>query len=380
MDFESNDYSSRSNQRRSAPVWMLFVIGLCGVLAGSLLTYFLLLGGVLPEPAEDPFAQPPSSAEEEPAELPQPHEEDLAVVEVVSRAMPAVVAVNCYMPGSYLGRSVLVQSGSGSGAIITEDGYIVTNQHVIDGAEQIVVLTADSRSFEATVVGEDSLTDLALLKIEEKALPHISLGDSDKVRAGETVLAAGNPLGFLKHTVTRGIVSALEREVRASQSQYAYTYIQTDAVINHGNSGGPLINLHGEVVGINSAKISEAEGIGLAIPSNTVKRVAHDLQKDGRVRRPQMGIFIQNLSAHTGDSTDQGVHISEVNPGSPAVEGGLKAGDVIVAVGKKEIRYVAQLFDALLGYYPGDTVELTILRNGRSRTVTVVPGETEAEQ
>ncbi|NLA10926.1 MAG: PDZ domain-containing protein [Firmicutes bacterium] len=380
MNLENNGDFSRQyrRSRRTAPVWMLFVIGFCGVLAGALVTCFLL-EGMPPSPAGD-SPQPPSAAGEAPAELPPPHEEDLAVVEVVSRVMPAVVAVNSYVPGSYFGRSVLMQSGSGSGVIIAEDGYIITNQHVIDGAEQIIVLTADSRSFEATVVGEDQLTDLALLKIEEKALPHASLGDSGTVRAGETVLAAGNPLGFLKHTVTRGIVSALEREVRASQSQYAYTYIQTDAVINRGNSGGPLVNLRGEVVGINSAKISEAEGIGLAIPSNTVKRVADDLREDGRVRRPQMGILIQNLSAHTGDSTDQGVHISEVNPGSPAVAGGLQVGDVIVAVGSREVRYIAQLFDALLSYYPGDTVELTVMRNGRSRTVTVVPGEAEAEQ
>ena len=168
--------------------------------------------------------------------------------------------------------------------------------------------------------------------------------------------------------------------MRASQSQYAYTYIQTDAGINPGNSGGPLINLGGEVIGINSAKISGAEGIGLAIPIDTVKRVTDDLKKEGRVRRPQLGILIQNLSAYTGDSADQGIHISEVNPGSPAAAAGLKAGDVITAVARKEVRYSAQLFDALLGYYPGDEIELTILRNSRSRTVTVVTGEAEAEQ
>ena len=160
----------------------------------------------------------------------------------------------------------------------------------------------------------------------------------------------------------------------------AYTYIQTDAVINPGNSGGPLVNLRGEVVGINSAKISGAEGIGLAIPANTVKRVTSDLKKDGRVRRPQLGILIQNLSAYTGDPTDQGVYISKVDSGSSAAKGGLKAGDVITAVGKKEVRYIAQLFDALLSYYPGDKIELTIERNGHSRTVTVVPEEAKTEQ
>lgn len=377
MDFKNNRGSSFHYYRRTAPLWTLFVIGFCGVLAGVLLAYFLLPGPGDPSGGEE-LPQKPPAAEEKP--LPRPHKEDLAIVEVVSRVMPAVVAVNSYVPGSYLGRNVLVQSGSASGAIISEDGYIITNQHVIDGAAQIAVVTADSQSFEAAVVGEDLLTDLALLKIDQKNLPCVPLGDSGELRAGETVLAAGNPLGYLKHTVTRGIVSALEREVKAPHSQYAYTYIQTDAGINPGNSGGPLVNLRGEVVGINSAKISSAEGISLAIPINTVKRVADDLKKEGRVRRPLVGIHVQNLSAYTGDSTDLGVHIGKVTAGSAAAAAGLKAGDVITAVGRKEVRYSAQLFDGLLNYYPGDEIELTILREGRSMTVTVVPGEADAEQ
>ncbi|MGI6614614.1 MAG: S1C family serine protease [Dethiobacteria bacterium] len=378
MDYEDG-YRSTSPHRRTAPAWTLFVAGLGGVLIGALLVYLVLVGGERLPGGGDPLKMPPPAGEEEPSS-PPPHKDDLAVVDVVDRVMPAVVAVNCYVPGSYFGRNVYVEKGSGSGAIISKDGYIVTNQHVIDGAAQIVVVTSDWRSFEAAVVGEDALTDLALLKIEEGDLPSVPLGNSSSLRVGETVLAAGNPLGYLKHTVTRGIISALDREVRASQSQYAYTYIQTDAGINPGNSGGPLINLGGEVIGINSAKISGAEGIGLAIPIDTVKRVTDDLKKEGRVRRPQLGILIQNLSAYTGDSADQGIHISEVNPGSPAAAAGLKAGDVITAVARKEVRYSAQLFDALLGYYPGDEIELTILRNSRSRTVTVVTGEAEAEQ
>lgn len=377
MDFEEG-YRSRSSARRMAPAWMLFVIGLGGVLIGALLVYVVVTGGGRLPGGGELLEKPPADEGVEPAPSP-PHQDDLAVVDVVERVMPGVVAVSCYVPGSYLGRSVLVEKGSGSGVIISRDGYIVTNQHVIDGAAQIVVVTSDWRSFEATVVGEDRLTDLALLQIEEGELSPVGLGSSRALRVGETVLAAGNPLGYLKHTVTRGIISALEREVRASQSQYAYTYIQTDAGINPGNSGGPLVNLRGEVIGINSAKISGAEGIGLAIPIDTVKRVADDLKKDGRVRRPQLGILIQNLSAYTGDSTDQGVHISEVTPGSPAAAGGLRAGDVITAVARKEVRYSAQLFDALLNYYPGDEIELTVLRGERSRTVTVVTGEAEME-
>ena len=365
---------------RKVPAWTLFLVGLCGVLAGALLVYFVLTGhGYLPGPGDLPEGEQQTPEENRQANLP-PHKDDLATVEVVSRVMPAVVAVNCYVSGPYSDQSELVLSGSGSGAVISEDGYIVTNQHVIDGAARIVVVTSDSRSFEAGLVGEDRLTDLALLKIEQSGLSYIPLGNSNAVRVGETVLAAGNPLGYLKHTVTRGIISALEREVRVAYSQYAYTYIQTDAVINPGNSGGPLVNLRGELIGINSAKISGAEGIGLAIPANTVKRVVDDLKKDGRVRRPQLGIWVENQSDGTDNPVRQGVNVKEVIPGSPAAAGGLKTGDVITAVGKERVHYIAQLFDALLNYYPGDKIELTIERNGQSLVVTVVPGEANPEQ
>lgn len=371
-------YSGKDVRKVSA--WTLFLVGLCGVLAGALLVYSVLTGhGYLPGPGDLPEGEQQTPEENRQANLP-PHKDDLATVEVVSRVMPAVVAVNCYVSGPYSDQSELVLSGSGSGAVISEDGYIVTNQHVIDGAARIVVVTSDSRSFEAGLVGEDRLTDLALLKIEQSGLSYIPLGNSNTVRVGETVLAAGNPLGYLKHTVTRGIISALEREVRVAYSQYAYTYIQTDAVINPGNSGGPLVNLRGELIGINSAKISGAEGIGLAIPANTVKRVVDDLKKDGRVRRPQLGIWVENQSDGTDNPVRQGVNVKEVIPGSPAAAGGLKTGDVITAVGKERVHYIAQLFDALLNYYPGDKIELTIERNGQSLVVTVVPGEANPEQ
>lgn len=375
MDFGNEQGRRSRKESRLVPAWTLFMAGLCGVLAGALLVCFVLAGqGCLPGPGEE--QQIPGK--NGPADL-SPDKED-PTVDVVSRVMPAVLAVNCYVSGQHYDQTKFVLSGSGSGAVISDDGYIVTNQHVIDGATKVMVVTPDSRSFEAKIIGEDQLTDLALLKIEQANISHIPLGNSDAVRVGETVLAAGNPLGFLKHTVTRGIVSALEREVRVAYSQYAYTYIQTDAVINPGNSGGPLVNLNGEVIGINSAKISGAEGIGLAIPANTVKRVVDDLRKDGRVRRPQLGIWVENLSDSSENPALQGVNIKEVIAGSPAAAGGLKAGDVITAVGQKEIRYIAQLFDALLNYYPGDRVELTIKRNGKSRTVAVVPGEAEPEE
>ena len=176
--------------------------------------------------------------------------------------MPAVVAVNCYVSGPYSDQSELVLSGSGSGAVISEDGYIVTNQHVIDGAARIVVVTSDSRSFEAGLVGEDRLTDLALLKIEQSGLSYIPLGNSNTVRVGETVLAAAI-LGYLKHTVTRGWRA--KREIRVTFNQYAYAIFKPMGDQSR-QQRRPLVNLRGELIRINSAKISGAEGIGLAVP------------------------------------------------------------------------------------------------------------------
>lgn len=368
---DGQDHCSWQGKRR-VPLWYVFVAGLCGVLAGFLLLYFFLCRqGAIP----GPDVLPGEERQEDPADR-LPGEEDRATVDVIGRVMPAVVAVNCYISARPYDQLIL--SGSGSGAVISEDGYIITNQHVIDGAAKVMVVTPDYRSFEAKIIGEDKLTDLALLKVEGTGLIHIPLGNSDAVQVGETVLAVGNPLGFLKHTVTRGIISALEREVRSAYSQYAYTYIQTDAVINPGNSGGPLVNLKGEVIGINSAKISGAEGIGLAIPANTVKRVVDDLKRDGRVRRPQLGIWVENQPESL--SPRRGVNIKEVIAGSTAEAAGLKDGDVITAVGEKEIRYVAQLFDALLNYYPGERIELTVERDGQSLEIAVVAGEAAPEE
>ena len=322
MDFDGGWDGWPREERRRPSLWHVFAAGLGGVLAGALLLYFFLIHqGAISQPGNLPGEQ----------KEPLPAEEG-AAAEVVSRVIPAVVAVNCYVQSPF-DQSQLIKRGSGSGAVISADGYIITNQHVIDGAAKVVVVTTDYRSFEAKIVGEDKLTDLALLKIEANNLRYIPLGNSDAVQVGETVLAVGNPLGFLRHTVTRGIISALEREVRTANSQYAYTYIQTDAVINPGNSGGPLVNLKGEVIGINSAKISGAEGIGLAIPVNTVKRVAEDLKREGRVRRPYLGIWVENLPESL--LPRQGVNIREVIAGGAAEAAGIKAGDVIVAVGRR---------------------------------------------
>lgn len=364
MEFDSG---FDEGPRRRPSLFGYLLMGLLGVIVGAALVYALFSIYLLPGVPQEPFW--PEQEKSEPP--PPPHQQDLATVEVVNRVLPGVVGVNRYVYVTHMGRQALVEGGSGSGVVISPDGYIVTNQHVIDGADEIRVVLHDVGTFEASLMGEDVLTDLALLKIEQANLTAIPLGDSTEVWVGESVLAIGNPLGAFQQSVTAGIISAVGRQVQIPESDYAYTFIQTDAVINPGNSGGPLVNLHGEIVGINSAKVTRlgVEGIGLSIPSNTVRRVVEDLREHGKVRRPQLGVMVTDMPA------EQGVHIREVVPGSPARQSGLQAGDLIIMIEDREVQYVAQLFDALLNYYPGDTVTLEIIRDERRQSVPVTLGE-----
>lgn len=375
----SSDWGFNEPSRRRPGLLALILCGLLGVLLGAALLYVLFVNYGFPASPEQLPDQHGGNKTEDPV-LPPPHRDDLAAVEVVERVMPAVVGVHSYVRVTRFGQEAVVESGSGSGAVITADGYIVTNQHVVDGAVEIKVVFADGDNYEARLVGEDRRTDLAVLKIEREDLPYVPLGDSGGIRVGETVLAIGNPLGYFQQTVTSGIISAVQRQVYVQGSDYSYTYIQTDAGINRGNSGGPLVNLRGEVIGINTLKVSlpDVEGIGFAIPSNTVQRVAADLIEYGRMRRPKMGIGVKDYSAVTGDAAERGVYIATVDPGSAAERDGLRSGDVIVAVDEKEINYMAQLFDALLDYYPGDRVPMTVLRNGEKVNLAVVPGEEQS--
>jgi serine protease Do len=360
-----NDYYYRSPRRNRLFPGLFFAV-LLGVIIGAALLYALFYYDVLPpEQFSDPFV--PDDELPAPAETQPPHQQDLATIEVVKRVMPAVVGVSRYVYAGGIGQRSLVEDGSGSGVVLTADGYIITNQHVIAGADQIRVVFPGSRYYDAELVGEDVLTDLALLKIEESGLPTVPLGNSAAINVGESVLAFGNPLGFFQQTVTSGIISAVGRQVNIPDSEYSYTFIQTDAVINPGNSGGPLVNMRGEVIGINSAKVSRlgVEGIGLSIPGNTVRRVAGDLKTYGRVLRPQLGVRVGDLRYFTAEPTDRGVYITEVFPGSPAEQGGLQPEDVITAIDEKEVHYLAQLFDVLLNYYPGDEISVSILRDGK---------------
>ena len=269
----------------------------------------------------------------------------------------------------------------GSGFIIDNTGYIITNNHVIDNAEKIMVILHDDTSFEATVVGKDPKTDVALLKINPKntKLKAVKFGDSNRLRVGDWVMAIGNPFGF-GGTVTAGIVSARGRNLSGSYDDY----IQTDASINRGNSGGPLFDMKGNVVGINTAIFSQSGGsvgIGFAVSSNLAKQVADQLRQYGRTKRGWLGVLIQEISDEIAESlgmkTAKGALVSSATTGGPAEKAGVKTGDVIIKFNNIEIKNMRELPRVVAGTPVGKSVPLVILRNGKELTLNVTLGELE---
>ncbi len=266
-----------------------------------------------------------------------------------------------------------VQQASGSGVIISQDGYIVTNNHVIDKARNIEVVLNDKRTYPATLVGTDPNTDIALLKIEEDNLPYLNFGNSDDLQVGEWVLAIGNPFN-LTSTVTAGIVSAKARNINIISSDMKIeSFIQTDAAVNPGNSGGALVNTQGELVGINTAIASQTgsySGYSFAVPVTIVNKVVDDLKTYGTVQRGLMGVQIADISSELYKqkhlTTMQGVYVSNVIQGSAAAKAGLQAGDVITAINGRTIDGTAQLQETIGQHRPGDTIEVRYIRNGQT--------------
>ncbi|BAU23459.1 serine protease [Caldimicrobium thiodismutans] len=268
------------------------------------------------------------------------------------------------------------ERGAGSGFILSSDGYIVTNNHVIEGAQKITVKMLDGRVFKGKVVGADPFSDVALVKVSADHLPTLPLGNSDLIRVGEWVIAIGNPFG-LTHTVTVGVISAKGRSgIGITDIE---DFIQTDAAINPGNSGGPLLNLKGEVIGMNTAIFSRSGGymgIGFAIPINIVKSVAEQIKSKGKVERGWLGVVIQDLTPslaeELGIKAKEGVLVVEVVPDSPAAKAGLKEKDVILRINGKEIKNSAELRSTILLIKPGTTVDLEIIRGSERKTLKVV--------
>ena len=274
------------------------------------------------------------------------------------------------------------KQGSGSGVILSEDGYIVTNSHVVEGADEILVKMNDNREFAARIIGSDKSTDLALIKVEEKGLPAIRVADSNTLKVGEWVLAIGNPYG-LTSTVTAGIVSAKARSLGARQNSIE-SFIQTDAAINPGNSGGALVNADGALVGINAMLYSQTgsfTGYGFAIPSSRMNTVVADLKEFGMVQRAKLGIQYRDVSAYIDEQhgkdkevdlgTVSGAYIEEVAADGAAEEAGLEKGDVIVSIDGKEITKSGDLQEIIAVKQPGDKVQVVYLRNRKRHTATV---------
>ena len=297
------------------------------------------------------------------------------IVSAVDRVTPSVVNIESRANGS--------RGGSGSGFIIAPDGFILTNSHVVHGVREIVVNLSDGRESRAQLVGDDPDTDLAVIRINAAQLSHVRLADSETLRVGQIAIAIGNPLGF-QASVTAGVISALGRSMHAQSGRLIDNIIQTDAALNPGNSGGPLANSAGEVIGVNTAVIRPAQGICFAIASNTAKFIAGWLIKEGRIRRGYIGVAGQTSPLHRRVArfyhlaNESGAMVVSVEKGSPAEQSRIRPDDVIVALNEEPIASVHDLHKKLVGDRIGTPCKLTVLRGTEQLTIYVTPAEMPA--
>lgn len=304
-----------------------------------------------------------------------------AVIYASEKTGPSVVKIDVYpkgRPGMEPG-AALPKAGSGSGFFFTPDGFILTNSHVVHGAGEMKVTLLDGRSHKARLIGEDPDSDLAVVRIDASGFPPAALGVSQRLRVGQLVVAIGSPLGF-QTTVTAGVVSALGRSLRSQSGRLIDNVIQTDAALNPGNSGGPLVSSRGEVVGVNTATILAAQGLCFAIAADTAKRVAMQLMKHGRVRRSFIGIGGQNIDIprrvvrHFDLPAERGILVVALEPGEPAEKAGLKEGDAIVGFEGQPIETIDDLHRLLTDERVGVKTRLEVIRGSEKWTATVVPG------
>ena len=323
------------------------------------------------EPALQLATEPSVSVQDSPVSYENiPQEGSLSLQEIYEQVIDAVVSISCTLP---------VGGSSGTGVILSQEGYIVTNAHVVENATRIEVLLTDGRSFEASLIGADKISDLAVLEIQADNLVAAQLGDSSVLRVGDVVVAIGDPLGIeLRGTMTDGIISAINRDVMIDGR--VMNLIQTNAALNSGNSGGPLLNCYGQVIGINTMKIGDTfsaagvEGLGFAIPSATVSNIVNQLLQQGYVSgRPSLGItgeritLIYQMYYHLPN----GLHITNVAPDSAAQQAGIQAGDILLRLNDVSITSNEELESALYAYAAGDTVTLIIYRSGKQYSVSV---------
>jgi 2-alkenal reductase len=361
------------------------ISALSGVLAGGMAVYTAINDQVVQEQ--------PVILQASPAALPQVTNQtiiveiDTAITQAVEKVGPAVVTVLGIIPGqnTFLGQSPDAPV-SGSGVIISQDGFIVTNNHVIEDTIEVSIVLADGTEYPAEIIGRDVFSDLAVLKMDGEVPAIASLGNSDALKPGETVIAIGSPLGDFKNTVTSGVVSATERMLDVNQNFQMEGLIQTDAAINQGNSGGPLVNLAGEVVGINNLIVrggsfgsAVAEGLGFAIPSNRALAVTTQLIEKGYFSYPYMGIRWQWLTPQITQRYDLpvegGVYISFVEPGGPADAAGLKESDIITRMGDTNLDDDHPFINVLYSYSPGETTGIKVVREISPLEMEITFGE-----
>ncbi len=330
------------------------------------------------QPCEEAKAQKAFGAQDDSALL---DEYSRTVVSAVARVAPAVVNIDIKQRFN-VPRGAREISGNGSGFVITPDGFILTNSHVVHEANSITVNLQDGRDYPAQLTGDDPDTDLAVIRIDAPQLAHVRLADSENLRVGQLVIAIGNPLGF-QASVTAGVISALGRSMHAQSGRLIDNIIQTDAALNPGNSGGPLVNSAGEVVGVNTAMIRPAQGICFAIASNTAKLVAGWLIRDGRIRRSYIGVAGQNVPIHPrvvrfyGLPLQTAVLVVSIEKNSPAERAGLREGDLVVAFNGQPIGTVHHLHKVLVGDQIGVSARLTVIRHTEKLELPILPAESQ---
>jgi S1-C subfamily serine protease len=300
-----------------------------------------------------------------------------AVTRVAEEVGPSVVAINVRKNSARRGTG---GEGAGSGVIVTPDGFVLTNNHVVEGSDSLEVSLTEGRSLQAQIVGTDPATDLAVIRIVDGSLPAAILGDSDQLRVGQMVIAIGNPLGF-QSTVSAGVISALGRSLRSQSGRLIDNVIQTDVALNPGNSGGPLVDSRGRVIGINTAMIYMAQGISFSIPINTARWVVSELVIHGRVRRAYLGIGAQprpvnrRLQYHLDLKASTVVEVASIEPGGPAARAGLQKSDLIFAAGGQQVASVDDLHRVLSRWPAGTAMELDLLRSGTTMHLRITPKE-----
>ena len=364
---------------------------LFGAMAGGIIVYRLMSE----QPAAGVTTPSPSSVEVIPATsntqtlTVNTTDVETAITQAVQNVGPSVVTVVATIPGqqSFFGPTG-DETSTGSGIFISSDGYVLTNNHVIEGADKYQVIYADGSQQDATLVGTDQYSDLAVLKVTSAVPAVATLGNSDALNPGETVIAIGSPLGDFKNTVTVGVVSATGRSIDTGLGYSIDGLIQTDAAINQGNSGGPLVNLAGEVIAINTLVVRNsgtgtvAEGLGFAIPINTARVVSEQIIQKGHVSRPYLGITYQPITPRVASiyrlPVQYGVYITDVAASSPASQAGLQVGDIITGIDNTSLDETHAYINTLFQYSAGDKVTLTLMRNGSQIQVQVTLGESSS--